>query len=216
MASNALSTHDRTPFDRRARAVHIGRWRLSKLLMPLASLRLTVAPFAMGIFLIFAGTLAQVDRDIWDVMSQYFRTFVAWIPFQVFFPKSFFAGDAWRVPGGFWFPGGWLIGGAMGINLLAVHGLRFKVQARGARRAGRGRRRVGARGVDGRCRRIGQRHARRSREPFAWSTMWTAMKWILVGLWLAGAYGFTRLDRSRAVGAGRWSWPKRRWASCLS
>ena len=101
--------------------------------MPLASLRLTVALFAMAIFLIFAGTLAQVDKDIWDVMNQYFRTFFAWIDFQVFFPNAFFTGGAPQVPGGFWFPGGWLIGGAMGINLLAAHALRFKVQARGPR-----------------------------------------------------------------------------------
>ena len=87
----------------------------------------------MAIFLIFAGTLAQVNQDIWEVMSQYFRTFFAWIEFQVFFPQSFFAGEPPRVPGGFWFPGGFLIGGTMAINLLAAHGLRFKVQAHGPR-----------------------------------------------------------------------------------
>ena len=48
--------------------------------MALASLRLTVALFAMAIFLIFAGTMAQVDKDIWEVMDQYFRTWLAWIP----------------------------------------------------------------------------------------------------------------------------------------
>ncbi len=61
-----------------------------QLLEPLASLKVTVALFAMAIFLIFAGTLAQVDRDIWDVMGRYFRTWFAWIELQVFFPPSFF------------------------------------------------------------------------------------------------------------------------------
>ena len=77
---------------------------LVKLLMPLASLRLTVALFAMAIFLIFAGTLAQVDKDIWEVMTQYFRTPFAWIDFQVFFPPAFFPASRRTVPGGFYFP----------------------------------------------------------------------------------------------------------------
>src|SRR5262245_2210822 len=109
------------------------RSELVKLLMPLASLRLTVALFAMAIFLIFAGTLAQVDKDIWEVMGQYFRTAFAWIDFQVFFPASFFTGGPPHVPGEFYFPGGFVIGGAMMVNLLAAHALRFKVQAHGPR-----------------------------------------------------------------------------------
>ena len=39
----------------------------------LASLRLTVALFAMAIFIVLAGTLGQVHRDIWDVIHDYFR-----------------------------------------------------------------------------------------------------------------------------------------------
>ncbi len=37
---------------------------LARLLAPLASLKVTVATFALAIFLIFAGTLAQIDQDI--------------------------------------------------------------------------------------------------------------------------------------------------------
>src|SRR5207247_1164331 len=90
-----------------------------------------------AIFLIFAGTLAQTEKDIWEVMRQYFRTPIAWIDFQTFFPKAFFstAESQWRVPGGFWFPGGFLIGAAMAVNLLAAHGVRFKIQAGGSRLA---------------------------------------------------------------------------------
>ena len=116
----------------RARSLSAGS-SVAQLLMPLASLRSTVALFAMAIFLVFAGTLAQVDQDIWEVMQQYFRTWFAWIDFQVFFPRSFFTHDPPHVPGGFHFPGGFLIGAVMGVNLLAAHALRFKVQARGAR-----------------------------------------------------------------------------------
>ena len=62
-----------------------------RVLIALASLRLTVTLFVLSIFLIFAGTLAQVDQDIWDVMNQYFRAWIAWVPFQIFFPRFFSA-----------------------------------------------------------------------------------------------------------------------------
>ena len=107
---------------------------MHRLLAPLASLRLTVALFALAIVLIFAGTLAQVNKDIWEVMGLYFRAWVAWIPLQVFFPPVFFP-KLEPVPGGFYFPGGFLIGSAMAVNLLAAHGVRFTVQTRGARLA---------------------------------------------------------------------------------
>ena len=46
--------------------------------------------FALAIVLIFAGTLAQVNKDIWEVMDLYFRAWFAWIPLQIFFPPVFF------------------------------------------------------------------------------------------------------------------------------
>jgi hypothetical protein len=36
----------------------------------LASLRLTVWLFALGIFIVLAGTLAQVDHDVWYVVNR--------------------------------------------------------------------------------------------------------------------------------------------------
>jgi len=103
-----------------------------QILKPLASLRLTVVLFAMAIFLTLAGTFAQVDQDIWQVIDGYFRTWVAWIDLQLFFPPSFFPSQP-VVPGGFYFPGGWIIGSLMIANLLAAHSLRFKPQAKGTR-----------------------------------------------------------------------------------
>lgn len=99
---------------------------------PLASLKLSVFLFACGIFLVLAGTLAQVEKDIWDVVAGYFRCWIAWIDFQVFFPKTWVP-QMQNIPGGFWFPGGWMIGGLMALNLLTAHALRFKVQAKGSR-----------------------------------------------------------------------------------
>jgi hypothetical protein len=80
--------------------------------------------------LVFAGTLAQVDKGIWTVMDQYFRCFIALIDLPVFFPRSMNVPNI-RIP----FPGGFLIGTLLVINLLVVHWANFKVQARGGRRA---------------------------------------------------------------------------------
>ena len=107
------------------------------ILRPLASLKLTVALLAMSIFIVLAGTMAQVDKDIWQVVDEYFRCLVAWIDLQIFFPPSFFPNkpnipDWMVVP----FPGGWLIGALMFLNLAAAHGLRFRPQASGSRLLG--------------------------------------------------------------------------------
>jgi len=103
------------------------RQALSLLLLPLASLRLTVVLFAISIILVLAGTLAQIDYDIWYVVANYFRCWIAWIELKIFFPRS------WDVPGSFPFPGGWLVGGMLGVNLLAAHAIRFRVAGSGRR-----------------------------------------------------------------------------------
>ena len=105
---------------------------VQKILKPLASLKLTVVLFVLAMFIVLAGTLAQTRMDIWDVVNQYFRTAFAWIDFQVFFPQSFFPGLQ-NIPGGMYFPGGWLIGAVMAVNLLAAHTTRFRIQASGKR-----------------------------------------------------------------------------------
>lgn len=95
------------------------------VLSVLASLRLTVVLLALSIFLVLAGTLAQVDNDIWFVVRRMFRWWWAWIDLQIFFPRSY------DVPGGFLFPGGWLLGTALAVNLFAAHAIRFKITGRG-------------------------------------------------------------------------------------
>ena len=105
------------------------------LLKPLASLKLTVTLFSLAIFLIFAGTLAQARHDIWWVLHNYFRTPLAWIELKTFFPPAWFSQypALLDLPGSIPFPGGFTIGGLMAINLLAAHGVRFKIQSRGSR-----------------------------------------------------------------------------------
>lgn len=100
---------------------------LARPLALLSSLKLTVALLGASIFLVFAGTLAQVDRGIWTVVSQYFRCWIAWVELGIFFPRS------WNVPGGFPFPGGWLLGAVLVANLVASHASRIHVRAAGSR-----------------------------------------------------------------------------------
>jgi ABC-type transport system involved in cytochrome c biogenesis permease subunit len=176
---------------------------LEKLLRPLASLRLTVALFALAIFLVFAGTLAQTSADVWVVVSQYFRTWFAWIPLQVFFPKSFFPNMP-PVGGGFYFPGGFTIGTLMAANLLAAHGLRFKVQATGARLwAGLG---VIAAGIVVTWLVTMTQQDTASLTAISssnWQLVWFVLKALLAGIWAAAAY---RLFTAKE--APRWE----RWA----
>jgi hypothetical protein len=49
---------------------------LREVLESLASLKLTVWLMAMMIFLVLAGTLAQAEKEIWQVVDGYFRTFI--------------------------------------------------------------------------------------------------------------------------------------------
>src|SRR6266852_7958134 len=103
---------------------------IKKILTPLASLRLTVVMFVLAIALVFLGTLAQVDEGIFTVLTRYFRTGIAWIPFQalVRFGQVFLGvSPQAQVSGSFPFPGGWLIGGVLLVNLLAAHTVRFKL-----------------------------------------------------------------------------------------
>ncbi len=99
------------------------------LLKPLASLRLTVTLLTLSLVLVLAGTLAQIDRDVWYIVRAYFQTWVAWIELRIFFPRDWGISEAVVFP----FPGGKLVGAALAANLLAAHGVRFKVAARGGR-----------------------------------------------------------------------------------
>ena len=98
---------------------------MRSMLQSLASLRLTVVVFALSIFLIFAGTLAQVHEGIWTVVAKYFRSVIVTIDFQIFVPQSIA-----EIPGAFWFPGGLTLGVVMLVNLVAAHTVRFKLSKR--------------------------------------------------------------------------------------
>src|SRR5688572_22697415 len=76
------------------------------------SLRLTVVLLVLSLVLVFAATLDQVNLGIWAVQQKYFRSlFVLWRVGDVPIPV---------------FPGGYLIGGLLLINLVSAHVYRFK------------------------------------------------------------------------------------------
>src|SRR5258707_13424098 len=99
---------------------------MTKLLKPFPSLRLTVALLAMSMFLVYAGTWAQVSASNWDVQKQYFYSNFVWIPLKALYTRVHDAPGPIggpRIP----FPGGYLIGLFLLINLLAAHSVRFKL-----------------------------------------------------------------------------------------
>ncbi len=114
--------------------VSAARFTLSRVLAVLASLRLTVVLFALSIILIFLGTLAQKDHDVWQVVNDtYFRVWFARVDFQVFerLAQLFFKSVRWNLTGGFYFLGGKTLGLLLLANLAAAHAVRFKVAATG-------------------------------------------------------------------------------------
>jgi hypothetical protein len=87
----------------------------------LTSLRLTVALLALGLVLVFWGTLAQVHLGLYKAQNDFFRSFfIYWSP----------AGSNWRIP---IFPGGYFIGWLLLINLFAAH---FRYYRPGQRKYG--------------------------------------------------------------------------------
>lgn len=82
---------------------------LDRLYKFFTSLKLTVVLLALGLVLVFWGTLAQVNHGIYDIQAEFFRSFfIYWRPL----------GSSLRLP---IFPGGYLIGGLLLINLFSAH-----------------------------------------------------------------------------------------------
>jgi hypothetical protein len=81
----------------------------------LASLRLTIALLSLSLVMIFVATLDQVHLGVWGVQKKYFHAFfvLAQIP-----------GTEVQLP---IFPGGYLLGVALLVNLLTAHAYRFRL-----------------------------------------------------------------------------------------
>ncbi len=87
---------------------------LRSLFRALGSLRLTVVLLVFSCMLVFLATMAQTELGIWEVMSRYIRTWFVWheLPWLERLVPIF--------------PGGWILGGLLLMNLIAAHSTRFR------------------------------------------------------------------------------------------
>jgi hypothetical protein len=106
---------------------------LQSLLMPLASLKLTVFLLIASVFVTWLATMEQTRVDFWAVKQKHFPELFVFTPFQILFPPAWFP-NLQNIPeqAGFYVPSGFLLIVAMLVNLTAAHVLRIRVQARGA------------------------------------------------------------------------------------
>ena len=84
----------------------------------LTSMRLTVALLVLSVVIVFTATLDQVHLGVWGVQEKYFRSF---------FVFTQISGTGIWIPV---FPGGYLLGGALIVNLVAAHVYRFRLSWR--------------------------------------------------------------------------------------
>lgn len=88
---------------------------MHKVLDAITSLRLTVILLSLALGLVFIGTLAQVRLGLYIVQEQYFGSyFIYWTP----------KGSSLNIPV---YPGGYLLGGLLLINLVGAHIKRFEL-----------------------------------------------------------------------------------------
>lgn len=96
-----------------------------RMLARIADLRITVTLFTLSLFLVFYGTLAQADKGVWTVVAEYFRNFYVLIPLDVVLLKPILHYEG-TFRGFIPYPGGWLLGTLLLVNLLAAHIVSFK------------------------------------------------------------------------------------------
>lgn len=88
---------------------------LNKVVDILTSLKLTVVCLILALGLVFIGTIAQVNLGLYIVQEQYFSSYFIWWGPQ---------GSNFKIP---IYPGGYLLGGILLINLIAAHIQRFEL-----------------------------------------------------------------------------------------
>lgn len=109
---------------------------LRRLLNLLCSLRLTLVLLLLGLILVFLGTMAQEPLGLYIAQTRFFHSaFVDWASMLAALKKSaqlvgiyvtpMQATDVLSAPWVPVFPGGYLVGGLLLINLIAAHIQRF-------------------------------------------------------------------------------------------
>jgi len=84
---------------------------LERAIKILTSMRLTVVCLSFAVVLVFIGTLAQVDEGLYQAQVRYFKSWLIVRPLNL--PIVF--------------PGGYLLGTVLMVNLLAAHAARFQL-----------------------------------------------------------------------------------------
>jgi ResB-like family len=88
---------------------------ITRWVKPLTSLKLTIVCLACAMVLVFVGTIDQVHIGIFEAQNRYFKSFLLfYTP-----PRT-----SLKIP---WFPGGYVVGGVLLVNLIAAHLARFKL-----------------------------------------------------------------------------------------
>lgn len=87
---------------------------MEKIWKAISSLKLTVILLGFGVVLVFIGTVAQADEGLYNAQERYFKHW--------FVPYFSFFGTKVPVP----MPGGYFLGTALLVNLVAAHFTRFK------------------------------------------------------------------------------------------
>jgi hypothetical protein len=87
--------------------------KIVQWLKPFTSLKLTIFCLACAMVLVFLGTIDQVNIGVYEAENRYFKSFFLFFPL----PHNL------RIP---WFPGGYIVGSLLLVNLVAAHVARFK------------------------------------------------------------------------------------------
>jgi hypothetical protein len=169
------------------------------ILLPLASLKLTVPLLMLATLVTFIATVDQTRHDILDVKHKHFQNVFVEVPFQTFFVERWFPSYQ-NVPGYFYIPSGVTILVLMLLNLTAAHVLRFRLQASGKKLA------VGiiamllASGLTWAVIFNAQNPIGvQGKPPIEWSTMWVLLQIAVLAIACAAAFGFFAMDRTRAA-----------------
>src|SRR5260370_40752010 len=89
--------------------------KIVQWLKPFTSLKLTIFCLGCAMVLVFLGTIDQVNIGVYEAETRYFKSL-----FLFFSPPH----SEWKIP---WFPGGYIVGSLLLINLITAHIARFKL-----------------------------------------------------------------------------------------
>lgn len=178
---------------------------LDTILSVLGSQKIAIATFAYGIFVILVGTLAQTEKDIWQVVPEYFRSVVMWVDINLFFPPSFF--PSWKrlnvplIPA----PGGMVVGVTMIANIVFAH-LRWLLQLKTKTLPLLGGLALVALGWLVTLLIILNGHNRggfQAQPPFTWQQFWVAFQLVVLATWVCALFGYVWFILQPAVNSLR-------------